>query len=195
MSKGHVLEGAIKLLMIEDRFWKRPKAIFDHNGTEYKMRLCDFNALLPKMKDGVVEGNWITGTGSASSIIRPYEPRKRIDSNVYFSKDGRQLLRRQSYSWADGSPKYKVPRKSFWATLSFSNIERRTYNCYARFNMEASEAKRLWGLEQHLSFIMSSEDFEKLAKKEKISSVTGLWDFKHHGGGTTTLFCEEVQDV
>jgi len=181
------------------RFW----AQFSSGQNTYYMAAQDFNKLVPQMKDGVLEGSFVLGTGTHYSVIRPYAPSKRQKSeasqHVYFSKNGRQLLRKNSPQRYEGGAVYSIPKKSFEATLKFKCTFHRTYRDYVAFTLSRLNASLMFGVDKELEFHMSNDDFcelvtgaAKTIPQQNIAALNGIWNFKSATGGRTTLVCENL---
>lgn len=180
-------------------FW----AQFSSGQNTYYMSAHDFNKLVPQMKDGALEGSFVLGTGSHYNVIRPYDPSRRQKSvasqHVYFSKNGRQLLRKNSPQRYEGGAVYSIPKKSFEATLKFKCTFHRTYCDYVAFTLSRLDASLMFGVDKELEFTMTAEDFKDLVvrtaitgRHQGIAILKGLWNFKGATGGRTTLVCENL---
>lgn len=183
----------------KNMFW----AQFSSGQNTYYMSAYEFNKLVPQMKDGALEGSFVLGTGTHYSVIRPYAPSKRQKSeasqHVYFSKNGRQLLRKNSPQRYEGGAVYSIPKKSFEATLKFKCTFHRTYRDYVAFTLSRLNASLMFGVDKELEFHMSNDDFcelvtgaAKTIPQQNIAALNGIWNFKSATGGRTTLVCENL---
>ncbi len=175
-------------------FW----AHFTSGQNEYYMSAKNFNKLVSQLKDGTLEGNWQVGTGYNRNVIRPYDSLKRqkseVSQYVYFSKNGRQLLRKNSPQRYEGKAVYQIPKQPFEATLHFKYTFHRTYCDYVAFTLSRLDAGLMFGIDKELEFTMTNEDFALLVAKSprSIASVNARWNFKGATGGRTTLICENL---
>ena len=182
-----------------NKFW----AQFSSGQNTYYMAAHDFNKLVHQMKDGTLEGSFVLGTGSHYNVIRPYDPSRRQKSvasqHVYFSKNGGQLLRKNSPQRYEGGAVYSIPKKSFEATLKFKCTFHRTYRDYVAFTLNRLTASLMFGIDKELEFHMSNDDFcelvtraAKTTPQQNIAALNGVWNFKGATGGRTTLVCENL---
>lgn len=178
----------------KNMFW----ASFTSGQSHYYMSVYHFNKLIDRLEDQAIEGTWIAGSNSHSDIIKPYDSSKRQKSvasqHVYFSKNGRQLLRKNSPQRYEGPAVYSIPKKSFEATLHFKWTFHRSYCDYVAFTLSRLDASLMFGIDKELEFSMTNTDFAELVRRtsNRIASVNGLWNFKGVSGGRTTLVCENL---
>lgn len=203
---SEVFVDTLKFVGFTNRSRKRKdQAIFESplKGRTFLMRIYDFNKIVSSLKDNVIHGNWITGINSASGFIRSFDPKKRPKSEasqfVYFSKNGRQLLRKNSPQVYEGPAVYKIPKKSFGATLRFKWTFHRAYRDYVAFTLSRLDADLMFGIDKELEFSMTEVNFAELVMKaacvtpqQNIAALNGTWNFKGVSGGRTTLVCENL---
>lgn len=162
----------------------------------YLMRLWDFNKVIPQLKDNWISGEWITGQNSASGYVRPFVPSKaakRVDPNVYFSKNGYQRLRKSSYKRWDGPATFIIPKGPFEAALKLATIHRKTYSIYVGYTLSRLDAGLLFNVDHELTFLLPSEKFEGIIKQAHlVDQIHAIWNFETKGGGTTVLVCERI---
>ena len=165
------------------------------NKHEFNKKLNTYDSFCKSLVE-FTELEVFTGTHSHSNVITFRRPKKKGVKDQFFKwlYNGDYLRKTAKGNWSTYDVEtntYTVkrnlvtPLKDFNATLYFVGFKRCTYKTYVIYEMPKSEASTVFPeLELNkgvlsLQFIMSEEEFKRLAKKGYyVGALYGGWTFK-----------------
>ena len=194
----------LKFAGIEQRCYQGTEwaKFVDKQGNVYYLQTLEFNE---KLNSSIsfcysilefAEIDVVTRTGSYGNVITFRRPKKKGVKDQFFKwlYNGDYLRKTAKGNWSTYDVEtntYTVkrnlvtPLKDFNATLYFVGFKRCTYKTYVIYEMPKSEASTVFPeLELNkgvlsLQFIMSEEEFKRLAKKGYyVGALYGGWTFK-----------------
>lgn len=176
----------------------RKPAMFSFECAEkkkvYMMRVRDFSSVAAKMKDGILEGTWVTGVNSYSEVIRPYNPSTSYKKPLTVKFSSNQIVKyARSKRWAC-KPDKEIPARPFEVILTFAGLLRGASAIYALYRMSRLDSSLIFGVDDPQLLYMKQRDFEELIVKsgyKGISQVNAIWNWKS-AGRVTSIYCEKL---